>query len=87
MNWSIPSYLVGKLTFRMIHVHIAGAAATAKKWRGLINIHESWLYYHAGPEAAILDWYRHWDEGMSVRLSANKLGESGSMLPQKNLAL
>ena len=26
---------------------MSGAEAAAKKWRGLINIHESWLYYAA----------------------------------------
>ena len=34
-------------------------------------------FQKAGPEPAILDWYGH-----CVRLSVNKLGGSGGMLPQ-----
>ena len=34
---------------------------------------------NTGPAPAILDWYGH-----RVRLSVNKLGGSGGMLPQEN---
>ena len=35
--------------------------------------------YTPGPAPAILDWYGH-----CVRVSVNKLGGSGGMLPQEN---
>ena len=52
----------------------------------LLSVADCWLMHnHIGPEVtctgpapAILDWYGH-----CVRVSVNKLGGSGGMLPQE----